>query len=177
MSTGSNLTLVLYSYLDELNVHFIYQRASCPGVFLDSCTVRVIKGNNSINLQSFPMTSHGVLNHFLMEHCEKRMNSPTKFMKFTSHPSKSCATIQVITLQWQYQKREVKFKYHCKWFYFKTIPRAMKCCTIKPSPLCFKVLWYFHTMVFQVKFTNIINVRRLFTPRFIEENFQVMATY
>ena len=115
------MTLVIYAYLDELKIHLSYQKAVCPGIFVDPCTAQIIKGDDSIKIQHFPLThaNHAVRNHVLVEHSDKGMNSPMKFMTFTLQSSKSYASIQVMTPQWQYQKHDAKFKYHCKLVLFQ----------------------------------------------------------
>lgn len=114
VSTGSKLTLVLHSYLDDIEMAFVSQTVSCPGIFIDSCALRVLQGFYRVDFSQlrFSHGLHMVRNGFLLEYCDEGMDSTTLYLAFTLPKTKPCATFQFYTPKWMYNK--ILFKHHCK---------------------------------------------------------------
>ena len=114
VSTGSNLTIVLHSYLDEIYLNFSYRESTCTGLFIDPCSLEVIKGNVPVDIRLVSFEEHDVRNMHVIRYCDKAMGSSTNFMKFTLLLETVCAVFQLRTPQWQYRRSNTRFVYDCK---------------------------------------------------------------
>ena len=62
VSTGSNLTIVLHSYLDEIYLNFSYRESVCTGLFIDPCSLEIIRGDVPIDIRLVSFEDHDVRN-------------------------------------------------------------------------------------------------------------------
>ena len=114
VSTGSNLTVVLHSYLDEIYLNFSFRESTCPGLFIDPCSLEITRGDVPVDIRLVSFESHDVRNVQVIRYCDNAMGSSTNFMKFTLLSETACAVFQLHTPQWQYRRNNTRFAYDCK---------------------------------------------------------------
>ena len=114
VSTGSNLTIVLHSYLDEIYLNFSHRESTCPGLFIDPCSLEITRSDVPVDIRLVSFESHDVRNVYVIRYCDKAMGSSTNFMKFTLLSETTCVVFQLHTPQWQYRRSNTKFAYDCK---------------------------------------------------------------
>lgn len=112
--------VVIYSYIEQVNVIISFYNTACVGVSINPCGTKIHQDSQRKNAVIYQVhmsnkRTHYIINFELLDHCDNIMKSKTTFVRFEVKDD-ACVSLQISTPPWHYNTAfgSLSFQYHCK---------------------------------------------------------------